>query len=73
MKADLERELEDLIVNARCGLDVIRSAVSAFLRPLGRTECPGLTLSLSENANEDRRSGVSSGCPEMHPLLDLIA
>ena len=51
------------------GLDVIGSAVSAFLRPLGRTESPRLTLSLSDNASKDRRSGVLVGMPRNAPSV----
>jgi hypothetical protein len=68
VKADLEREVEDLIVNARSAASTFLGQRSRrFLRPLGRTESPRLTLHLSENANEDRYSGVLVGMPRNAP------
>ena len=68
VKADLERELEDLILNARSAASTLLGRRSRrFLPATGRTESPSLTLRLSENANEDRRWGVLVGMPRNTP------
>jgi len=72
VKADLERELEDLIVNAR-------SAASTFLvsglgvpPATGRTGSPPSRFAWARTPTKTGVRGSSSGCPGMHPLLDLI-